>query len=358
MKKKKILLVDYNYKDGGPKTVNANLMHSFLAEKYDFRVVCSDNAVFHYNPLKALRFISYYINAINKEHGDIAYIRGLEYVGLLMTLACRLSNIKKSILVVHGSVWDVPDDHSLRHWLLKYIIEPMEILLADKVITVCKAEQKICKCLRFARKDANEGYIYNTFPNVKYDTVPSGTLRREFDIPQDKIIVISVGRVVERKGHQYLIDAIRKFQDPNFVFVIVGEGEYVDEYRKLCQQEIAEHHLLLLGSRSDVYALLKDSDIFVFPTLNENHSMALLEAVNMHCAVIATNVGGNPESIEDGKTGVLIEPKNSEQIIEGLLKLKDSNLRKKYSAAAFEYARSHFSVKNTLGKLDKLFEKE
>ena len=132
--KKKILLVDYNYKDGGPKTVNSNLMHSYLAEKYDFRIVSSDNAVFHYNPIKAIRFIGYYIKAINKEHGDIAYIRGLEYVGLLMTIACRLSNVKKSILVVHGSYWDVPDAHSLRRRLLKYIIEPtsttMQYLLA------------------------------------------------------------------------------------------------------------------------------------------------------------------------------------------------------------------------------------
>ena len=109
--------------------------------------------------------------------------------------------------------------------------------------------------------------------------------------------------------------------------------------------------------RSDVYALLKDSDIFIFPTLNGNHSMALLEAINMHCAVVATNVGGNPESIEDGKTGLLIEPKNSQQIIEALLKMKDTNLRKKYSDAAFEFASSHFSMNNTLGKLDELFEK-
>ena len=85
--------------------------------------------------------------------------------------------------------------------------------------------------------------------------------------------------------------------------------------------------------------------------------MALLEAINMHCAVVATNVGGNPETIEDGKTGLLIEPKSSEQIIEALLKLKDVNLRKKYSDAAFEYASSHFSMHNTLGKLDELFEK-
>ncbi len=356
--KKKILLVDYNYKDGGPKTVNNNLMHSYLSGKYDFRVVSSDNAVFHYNPLRAIRFISYYIKAINKEHGDIAYIRGLEYVGLLMTLACRLSNVKKSILIVHGSDWDVPDDHSLRRRLLKYIIEPLEILLADKVITVCKAEQKICKSLRFARKGTNAGYIYNTFPNIDYNAVPSGTLRTEFNIPSDKIVVISVGRVVERKGHKYLIDAIKEFKDPNFVFVIVGDGEYLDKYRTRCQQEIADHRLFLLGSRNDVYALLKDSDIFVFPTLNENHSMALLEAINMHCAIVATKVGGNPESIEDGKTGLLIDPKNSEQIVGSLLKLKDADLRKKYTDAAFNYASSHFSVENTLGKLEKLFDKD
>lgn len=356
--KKKVLLVDYNYKDGGPKTVNHNLMNSYLAEKYDFRIISSDNAVLHYNPLKAIRFIWYYIKAINKEHADVAYIRGLQYVGLLMTLACRLSNVKKCILVVHGSDWDVPDDNSVRRILLKYIMEPFAILLTDKVITVCKAEQRICKSLRFAHKKANAGCIYNTFPNIDYRTVPSGTLRSQFNIPRDKIVVISVGRVVVRKGHKYLIDAIKKLKDSQLVFVIVGDGDYLDEYHKCCQKEITDHRLFLLGSRNDVYSLLKDSDIFVFPTLNENHSMALLEAINMRCAIIATNVGGNPETIENGKTGLLVEPKNCEQIIKGLIKLKDANMRKKYTDAAFDYASTHFSIQKTLGKLDELFEKD
>lgn len=78
-------------------------------------------------------------------------------------------------------------------------------------------------------------------------------------------------------------------------------GPYLGVYEQQCDKEILEGRVRLLGVRNDVYNILRDSDIFLFATLNENHSLALLEAVNMECAVLSTNVGGNPEIIEDGK---------------------------------------------------------
>lgn len=352
---KKILLLDYNYTDGGPKTVNANLMHSELARKYEFKVVSNDDAVLHYNLIKAAKFVRFYVRQINKEHADIAYIRGLEYVGFLMTLAARLSNVKSSVLVVHGSYWDV-EGHSLRQLILKGIIEPLEVMLADKIITVCNAERKTAKCLNFARRGSYAGTIYNTFPGIDYDAVPSGRLRSELGIPAGKIVVSSVGRVTDRKGHQYIIEALRKWHDPDFVFVIIGDGDYLDNYRRDCAEAIRQGRLYLLGSRSDVYELLKDTDIFLFTTLNENHSMALLEAVNMRCAAVVTNVGGNTETIHDGKSGIVIEPRSSDQIIQALGKLKDKAVRKRYADAAYAFAKEHFSRENTLGKLDRLFQ--
>ena len=350
---KKVLLHFIQYDIGGPNTVLDCIENSYLSTKYEFVRICQQGGC-GYNPFKAIRFVRHYTRLINAQHADCIYISGLQYVGFLMTLAARLSNVKRIVLSVHGSDWDVPE-RSLRRAILKYIIEPIEVHMADKVFTVCLSEQHIVKALRCCRKGANCGVIYNTFPDIDEKSIASGKLHNMLHIQPDKVIVSTVGRVTERKGHAYIIDAIRKCNDDSLVFVIIGDGDYLDQYRRQCADAIDKSRLHLLGNRDDVYELLRDTDIFLFATLNENHSMALLEAVNMRCAAIVTNVGGNTETIRHGISGIVIPPADSDAILEGLQRLKDPVLRQQYTDAAYESSKKSFSVDKTLGKLDKLF---
>ena len=73
---KKILLIDTIYKEGGPKTVHRNIMNSYLSQKFNFVEIGTSDAVLHYNPLKAFKFVRFYIQHINAEHADIAFVRG------------------------------------------------------------------------------------------------------------------------------------------------------------------------------------------------------------------------------------------------------------------------------------------
>jgi len=352
-KKKKILLHDIQYTNGGPKTVLNGIVSSYLGSKYDFVRVCQSGGC-GFNPIKAIRFIWHYKRLIDAENADVFYVCGLQYTGLLMTLAGKLSNVKKVVLSVHGSDWDNPDG-TFRKWVLMHIVEPVEVKLADAVFTVCAAAQRTIGALKFARKGCNCGVVYNTFPNIDYERIESGKLRKELGIPEEKIVVTSVGRVVRAKGHEYAIEAIKQFTDPDYVFVVVGDGPYTEEYKKELVNEIAAKRVFVLGSRPDVKEILKDTDIFLFTTLNENHSLALMEAVNMHCAAIVTNVGGNPEIIRDSETGILIQRQNVDAVISALLKLKNKSLRMNYTQRAYSDCRERFSIENTYGKLDKIF---
>ena len=353
MKQKKILLHDIQYTNGGPKTVLNGIVNSYLGKKYEFVRIHQVGGC-GFNPIKAIKFVLHYKKVIDAENADVFYVCGLQYTGLLMTLAGKLSNVKKVVLSVHGSDWDNPDG-TLRKWILMHIVEPLEVRLADSVFTVCEAAQRTIGCLRYARKGHNDGVVYNTFPNIEYDAVKPGKLRKELGISEDKIIVTSVGRVVKAKGHDYTIEAIKRISDPQFVFVVVGDGPFTEVYQEKCSDEIKEGRVHVLGSRSDVKEILKDSDIFLFTTLNENHSLALMEAVNMRCAAIATNVGGNPEIIQDNKTGILIPPRDNDAIVKALYKLQNPEMRMKYAQAAFDYCSSAFSIENTYGKLEKIF---
>lgn len=350
---KKVLLHDQRYSIGGPKAVLDGIVASYLGEKYRFVRICQTEAC-GFNPIKAFKLVNKYRKLINRENADVIYICGLQYIGFLMTLAAKFSNVKKIVLSVHGSEWDI-QNKGLREYILMYFFEPLEVFLADAVFTVCESAQRTVGALRIGCHGNNVGVVYNTIPSIDPEKVPSSNLRTHFGIGIDKIIVTSVGRVVETKGHQYIVEALKKLDDPRFIFVIVGDGPYLETIQALCEKEIAEGRLLLLGKRSDVYSLLKDSDIFLFPTLNENHSIALLEAVKMKCAVICTNVGGNPEIIEDGVSGLLIPIRNSDSIVEGLRKLESPKLRRQYALAAYRNAEEKFSVEKTYGKLDLIF---
>lgn len=351
---KKILLHDFQYNIGGPRTVIDSIANSYLSRKYNFvRIVQTETCGF--NLIKAIRFVFHYKKVIDLQHGDCIYVCGLQYIGFLMTLAAKLSNVKKILIVVHGSDWDVKE-HTLRRCILKYFIEPMEIRLADNIATVCDNEQHVVKPLMLAKKDANVGTIYNTFPNIEEKSVSPGKLRNLLNVGNDRIIVASVGRVVERKGHQYIIEAIKRCKDAAFVFVIIGDGDYIEKYKKGCSEEINEHRLFLLGKRNDVTELLKDVDIFLFASLNENHSLALLEAVNMKCAALVTNVGGNTEIIQDKHSGIVIPPCSAEAILSGLASLKSENIRTQYAETAFNEAKMKFSEEKTLGKLEQIFD--
>lgn len=353
MKKKKIILHDQQYTIGGPKGVLDGIVNSYLGDKYEFiRLAQPESCGF--NPFKAISFILKYRKKINQEHADAIYICGLQYIGLLMVIAARLSNVKKVCMSVHGSEWDNPDG-TLRKWILMHIVEPLEVRLADCVFTVCEAAQRTIGALKYARKGCNVGVVYNTFPNFDYEVIEQSKLRRELRLSDDKIIVATVGRVVWAKGHQNIIEAIKQNKDERFVYVIVGDGPYIEEYKKQCSDEIAERKVFFLGIRRDVKEILKDSDIFLFATYNENHSLALLEAVNMKCAALVTNVGGNPEIIEHGVSGYIIPSRDSFAIVDGLLHLSDKGIRNKYTESAYNSAKDKYSIENTYGKLEEIF---
>lgn len=351
---KKILLHYIDYGIGGPNAVVSAIEKSFLGQKYKLRRVVQHGGC-GFNPFKALRFIAHFRRVISREHANAILISGLQYSGFLMTVAAKLSNVKEIITAVHGSEWDV-DDHTVRRWILKHLIEPVEIHLADKIFTVCHAEQRRVRPLRWTRRGSNCGTIYNTFPYwISRKKVAAGRLKSIIGPQEGKIIVASVGRVTERKGHAYITEAIKLCHDERFVFVIIGDGDYLSHYREQCAEQLEAGRLFLLGARDDVPELLRDVDIFLFASLNENHSMSLLEAVAMRCATLVTAVGGNTETIRDGQTGIVVPPADADAIVKGLEKLSDKALREKYSTAAYDYCSRAFSEENTLGRLDKLF---
>jgi glycosyltransferase involved in cell wall biosynthesis len=110
-------------------------------------------------------------------------------------------------------------------------------------------------------------------------------------------------------------------------------------------------------STADVARWLRAIDIFVLPSLSEALSNALMEAMACGCAAVASRVGGNPELVLDGTTGLLFPAGDASQLADRLQRLiDDQDLRARLSTAASERVRQQFSLEESARKMEEIYE--
>lgn len=148
-----------------------------------------------------------------------------------------------------------------------------------------------------------------------------------------KINLISIGNLYKYKGHIDLLKALKKLLDlniNNFECTIVGEdrGEK-EKLEEFIKQNNLKNHVNLYGKTEKIYQLLSVSDIGILPSHEEGFSNALLEMLSSGLPVIATNVGGNPEALENMPNCFILEPKKPKELSKAIISLMDIVISKK-----------------------------
>jgi glycosyltransferase involved in cell wall biosynthesis len=335
--------------NGGPATGVKLLMESDLKSRYEFVPLIEKNG-------SSIFIIKDLIAQIKKTKPDLIHIRGLQSSGFYGLIAARLGGCKKVIVSVHGISID-SGIGQIKKVLYKKFIEPLTLKNADLVFCVCDYAAKRPYILRNTKN--LYGFIHNAAPDYsECDREKLKTsLRKELGIFSDEVVVTSIGRIVVDKGMEYLGKSI-KILDPqlNVRFLIVGEGDYLSELKIMLSEEIKSRRVMLLGKRPDVPKILFASDIFIFPTLRENLSNALLEASAAGLAIIATNVGGNPEVIQDNKNGILIPPYNEQELAKQITFLAfHPQIRQELGTNAEKNVRINFNQRLIFSELDKVY---
>ena len=163
------------------------------------------------------------------------------------------------------------------------------------------------------------------------------------------IRLVSVSRIVERKGLQYLVEAlsdIRAGGDFDFELTIAGVGEYLEELKSIAHEFGLDEKIKFVGyvNNKSLVRLYNLSDIFVLPSLTESFGIVFAEAMACGLPVIGTTVGGIPEVVVDGKNGILVPPRDVDSLRAAILKLaKDKGLRKKMSRNNLDRVREKFN---------------
>lgn len=173
------------------------------------------------------------------------------------------------------------------------------------------------------------------------------TLRAGLGLKGGALIVGTVAILRRKKGHHVLLDAIPRVLAavPEAVFVFAGNGPQMENIEARIKELGIENSVLLLGLRSDVPSVIKGLDIFVLPTLQEALGTSILEASAMGIPVIATRVGGVPEAVIEGKTGILVEPQDSAGLADAIIRLlKDAPLRERMGKEGRRAAVENYST--------------
>jgi len=148
-------------------------------------------------------------------------------------------------------------------------------------------------------------------------------IAREMKLDPDSIIIGTIGRLSEEKGHIYLIEAIKRVREvnSNIILIFVGDGQL----REMLQNKTAElglqKHVRFLGIQRDIPKILSLIDIFVLPSLSEGVPMVILEAMAAKKPIIATNVGAIPNILSHNETGIIVTPRDHNGIANAILAL-------------------------------------
>jgi glycosyltransferase involved in cell wall biosynthesis len=176
---------------------------------------------------------------------------------------------------------------------------------------------------------------------------------------ESKLVLGTAGRLVKLKGIEYLLKASARLKQefPGLEVQIAGTGPELKELQAEVSRLGLEGRVRFLGWIEEVNSALRSWDVFVMPSLEEGFPIAALNAMAAGLPVVATTVGGIPELIVDGTSGLLVEPGDVEQLVAALgTLLRDRELRVRLGRAGFERVREHFSVLQMTRQFARLYD--
>jgi len=189
--------------------------------------------------------------------------------------------------------------------------------------------------------------IANGIPFGTPASVDRESTRAEIGVSPTDVLVLSVGRLVYQKGHEYLIQAIEavRAELPHLKAVICGEGPL----RRQLQDQIDRLGLhgvvTLLGNRLDIDRFLGSADVFVLPSRWEGLPVALLEAMDRGLPVVATRVEGVEEVVQTEAHGLLVPPEDARALAASIRRLaSDADLRRIMSLGARTRMREAYTI--------------
>lgn len=270
------------------------------------------------------------VKIFRKEKPDIIHLNSSK-MGGMGGLAGRIVRVKKIIFTAHG--WAHNED---RNFIQKVIISLMHfftVLFSHSTIVVSEKLKTQLVGKKLVGKKITT--IHNSIGQIEFmekekarqEIVEKFLPRSESVLSRIKENPVWIGTISElhkNKGLNYAIEAIKKHLETkrpslqDVIFIIMGEGEERKKLEEIIKKNGLENSIFLVGNVENASSYLKALDIFTLTSVTEALPGALLEAGKAKVPIIASNVGGIPEIIDDMKSGILIQSKKPKEISDAI----------------------------------------
>ena len=278
-----------------------------------------------FQPVKGIWFFLFLVGLIKKIQKDFdfdlihahnAYPEGFCAILLKhffkkpVVISCRGNDLHK-----------LPDNYLLRP-MIKHALSR-----ADSVITVSKSLSSKAVALG-ADPEKTSVMPKGVDPSV-FRPMSKTKARQNLDLPQDKVVVLSVGWLIPRKNPFSFTEVLKRYPESErsrFLFVWVGEGPLQADMEKEIYKDGLQNHIRLVGRKNpeEVAMWMNAADIFVLVSFSEGMPNVLFEAMGCGIPVIASNVDGAAEIIRNGENGMLVSPDDYGMIAEKIKELADN----------------------------------
>ena len=297
---------------------------------------------------------------IRREKPDILHLHSPKAAGL-GALAGRLLGIKNIIYTVHG--WAFNEDRPFYQKAFIAKLSWFTMMLSHKIILLSDHELKQTRALfPFVKNKLTLIPLGMRAPTFMSVDGAKQTLAKHIGIDfaefNKKIVIGTIAELHPNKGLNYLIDAFARVCDgrTDIISIIIGDGDLLSELHMQIKEKGLEGRVFLAGYMENASQYLKAFSMFVLPSVKEGLPYVILEAGSASLPVVATTVGGIPEIIEDMKSGVLIQPKNSSELAHAISYIiEHHNLAKQYGNSLHEVISQKFSIEKMLKAVEEIY---
>ena len=321
MKGKRILILTGIFPPdiGGPATQLDALSRELIKNGFQIQVLTfgsSDNVVYPYSVKRVSNNWPFYLKSFFylikgfflALKTDILYSQDLYTAGLTGLIIKKILRKRLVIRFVENPIWETGCFSQVRKKIL---------FNSDKVIVVSNFVKGLA--LKIGLPEEKIKVIYNSVGFLKI---------KPKKLSFKGIMLLTIGRLTPFKGIDMLIEImpelIKKYNQINLI--IIGEGRELNNLKQIVKSLDLENYVFFKGklNRQQTINYLGTADLFLLNTHHEGMSHTLLEAMKIGTPIITTKAGGNPETIKDGQTGLLVDYKDKEQWLEAISSVLDN----------------------------------
>lgn len=294
---------------------------------------------------------------IQRERPDILHVNSSK-AGILGALAGRLGGVPLIIFTAHG--WAFNEDRPVWQKLSLKILHWLTVLLSHQTIAV---SHQVKAQMNWPLVQNKIVVIHNgraIDDLLSYDEGRTFVIRKEPRLRnfQNDFWTMTIAELHPVKRHEAVIEVMKKLADAgvNIRHLIIGDGETREMLRTQIDALGLQEHVFLLGRIDEASRYLRAADLFVLASRSEGLPYVLIEALQAGVPIVATKVGGIPEVVVDGVSGILTEPLDNKALFEAIFSLVQSETKRQELAQNAQKRALEFSLEKTLERTSSLYD--